>query len=441
MYSNGARGSAVARAMLAACAVAWLASGAPAAGPTLLAEFRAHARSGRLDRPWMLDRLGAAPAAEREELWRAFAEVRSDATVAGKNQPFRLTASESEALRSALLAGAREMGSSGAAPESPVEAEPSRAIASLDVLGALGEGQDLALAADIALAHAGTSETDLLAQAFELAAEGILARDVKAWAKLRGLLGELPLALLARLLAVVGRSDSPEKLESLLAFLGHDAKLDAAALSQIARDRERPSTTLAPESMARLRALLGAPHGPTREQAALVAGRLEDEEATSALLALLEDESHGARANARWALKRISGLDYRAEDPRWRRWYEAELQWWAECAPALLQALHSSDRVELVAAVNELAKRRLFRKDLVQELAPLTRAPDRELAALACNALGTLESPAAVPALLDALARPEDGVRGSASAALTKITGRNLPPSRESWMRALQRDA
>jgi HEAT repeat protein len=57
--------------------------------------------------------------------------------------------------------------------------------------------------------------------------------------------------------------------------------------------------------------------------------------------------------------------------------------------------------------------------------------------AYACAGLGQLRVPATVEVLVGALDDEEPAVRTQAVRALRAITGKDLPPEREAWSRAL----
>ncbi len=406
----------------------------------LAEELGQRARSGRLDAQWVLARLGASPFAEREVLLTSLAPVPPIDPDSSADGP-SVEAAEAPAIRSALLDCARSQARLSDAPEVVPELRAARAFLALQILRTLGGADDLALAVEITLGAAGTAQDAELTRAFESTARSILERNAKAWDVLHSLADEVPLVLAARLLAAAGDCDSLQAFQALEVFLDRDAGLDAAVLSRVARSCGRYAAAITPAYAQRLRSYLESPDRPVREQAALVVGRLGDEEATEDLIGLLTDEARGARANACWALQQISGLSYDADDPRWQSWYETEITWWVSEAPARLRDLCSSNRAVLVASVHELSRHRLFRRQLVCEVAALMNTADSELVALACSSLGSLGSRSAIPSLVEALARPEDRVRAAAGLALGQITGFQVPAESQAWIDALAADS
>jgi hypothetical protein len=407
----------------------------PEAG-ALAAELATRLRAGTATREWLLMALQRSTHETREALLAALVPptdaVRSPS--AGIPDP---GLPDAAALREALLAGARSLSSPPEPTQAASAARAAEASIALEILEALGRAPDLAAAVNVTLAAAGTSEDTALARAFERAAQALLARDTKTWDVLRSIVANVPLALAARLLAAAGACDTPLALQSLGLFLDHDAELDAATLSHVARLCVRFPDAIQPNYAERLCSFLGSPDAPVREQAALVVGRLEHEASTGKLIVLQFDEAPGVRANACWALQRISGLSYRAGDRRWQEWYDAETTWWVSKAPEVFDELGSRNRATLVAAVHELSRHRLARKELVSVIADLTYEADPELVALACKSLGSLGSRTAIPVLLEVLEQPEDLAREAAGAALSRITGLEVPADAEAWSAAL----
>ena len=189
-----------------------------------------------------------------------------------------------------------------------------------------------------------------------------------------------------------------------------------------------------------MRTYLRSSQAELRRESALAVARLNDCEAVPDLIALLEDEARGVRDNALWALQQLTGMGRTADPGVWRRWYDAEVEWWEREAPDLLTRL---DRIELladaeiVASINELGRHRLFREDLARRLFGALDHRDPRVVRLACVALQQFEARSAVPQLIELLEHRDRTVQQQAWTALKAITGRNLPLRRGAWLQGL----
>ena len=83
--------------------------------------------------------------------------------------------------------------------------------------------------------------------------------------------------------------------------------------------------------------------------------------------------------------------------------------------------------------MGELCQRPLFRDEAAHAIAARLPRAEPALARTACLALGGPGSPLALPALVEALAHGDGGVRRAAHAALRQLTRRELPAEADAW--------
>ncbi len=299
------------------------------------------------------------------------------------------------------------------------------ARAGLALLGRAGDSSDLPLAP--LLARPG-SEDDL-----ERAVLAVARRDARSLA----------------VLDVVARSVTPDVRLAILKAVEGLGSLEAA--SWIARCAER-KPDIRPEALARLgrlaqalphpapedalavvRGVLGGLGAESLRDAVIAAGRMEDGEAIPYLIPLLREDDRGLRADAAWALERISGLHLRDRAERWEAWCAAEQAWWCDRADAAFAGLESADPAARTHALLEIAGKRMSRDRLSLRVLPLLEDPDAAVAALAAQTLRGLCSKVACAALVRALERPEPAVGGEAWQALRAITRKDLPLDAAAW--------
>jgi HEAT repeat protein len=187
----------------------------------------------------------------------------------------------------------------------------------------------------------------------------------------------------------------------------------------------------------RVRPFLESEHQHERRAAMAVLARLGDATAVPRMLELLEHGDAGERREAHEALRTLSACQFPDQVASWRAWYERERVWWEEQAQEAFEQLSSDDHALVLAAVRAVGDRSLRRERLAAELAPLVQHDAPAVRAYACAGLGQLRVPATVEVLVGALDDEEPAVRTQAVRALRAITGKDLPPEREAWSRAL----
>jgi hypothetical protein len=305
----------------------------------------------------------------------------------------------------------------------------------LSVIERFGSADGVGLALDLASWPGGERVARPTVGMLQAAVEAVLARDPRGFAVVVDEVPDAHADLREALVRAMGASGSPRAIEPLLGLLGRQRELDLPVLTQLARLTSSDDRTLEPRRIDPVRELLRADARVARE-AMIVVGRLRDFESVPVLIEYLASGDARLRQQALWSLQRISGLGLRADPGRWRAWERSESRWW-ESARTLLARLDGTDTADVLAAINEVAARRLFRDGLSRELQPLLRRGETVIVRNACSALGQLGSPSSVGPLIDALCHPDAEVRDEARRALGTITGLDLPPDPARWEEAL----
>src|SRR4030095_5408136 len=137
-------------------------------------------------------------------------------------------------------------------------------------------------------------------------------------------------------------------------------------------------------ALPRMRASLQSTDPSTKREAALALGRVGDDGAVTSLIPLLEDPSSGVRDNAVWALQKITCLHFGSDVERWKRWSEAEAEWWARREAECAARLESGSAQEAIAAIREMSQHRLDRQALAKVLLPSLARPEAPVVLTAC---------------------------------------------------------
>jgi len=266
----------------------------------------------------------------------------------------------------------------------------------------------------------------------------ILAGDDHCWIDLERRLPKLDRGLEPILVRGIARAGSPRGFPVLVGLLGRPGADESLLFEAIEDLSERAAPWIQERECAEIRCALDAEDPEIQRRAAIVLGRAQDFESAPALIALLASEDGRLQRGALWALETMSGLSLAPEVPRWRAWYEEQSAWFEEAVPELRAKIGSGDPAEAVAAIAEICQRPLFRHRLSEELGRALASARIEIALAACAALSQLRSPLAVPALVEALRRPEESVRAAASTALHAITGLELPADFNVWTQVVE---
>jgi HEAT repeat protein len=241
-------------------------------------------------------------------------------------------------------------------------------------------------------------------------------------------------AVRAALAAALGRSGRPEAVAALAAIArdvtaGMARRTAALALADIADPRNA--------QVAPLLALLaeGEDDALLVASAASALGRLRASEAVPALIGVLGSGDGGARQAAHAALCEIAGRSLPPDAAAWRAAWDAERARAERDLPLVLLELESGDPAVTIRAMREAASFVAARERVRPALLVFVAGESPGLRAAACAALGQLDDPAAVPALVAALDDPDPGVWDAAWRALRRITGKDLPAKSAAWRR------
>lgn len=294
--------------------------------------------------------------------------------------------------------------------------EPRPLAAAMGVLAELGDERDLeqlvqwaALLApeplDDDLEHAGAAP--LRTSVAKLAS--LHCGDALVWL---AQLEHAPQPLRDAVVRGLADSGTPDALERLADALGHELVNESFTLVELARAARVSDRRYSESVRNRVRPLLSASDFDVRRDAALCLGALGDEASAETLVALLTHEHAGVRANAHWALARLTGRSANLSADAWGRWIRAELDWWRDDAPLLLDQLVSANPKLRVQAAHSLAQHRFPRHSLAVALAERLPVNDPGASAAVLAALVQLRSQSAA----DVLEQRAPEARGQASA-------------------------
>lgn len=237
----------------------------------------------------------------------------------------------------------------------------------------------------------------------------------------------------------VVRSGSPHLRDFLVSFLGTSASLDAYLLTEL--DRHLRSTPeldqLTDTHLGEVRARLVVDERDVRRAAARVLGVLHDVSSIPDLAKLVDDPDPLVSGDARAALSLMAGGDVPGGVVGCAIWFEKEQDWKRDEMRDLVDALDSEDPKESMAALRELSLHPLWRHELAREIGPFARRTDVPIGGHACVVLTHLDTPAAIPYLLEALVVDDESRRNCAHEGLKSLTGYDLPPDYLPWAEAL----
>jgi len=313
--------------------------------------------------------------------------------------------------------------------------DASRRVA-LRVLGVLAGVARLPLLDDVATRGREQVSSRVL-EAYEDALLAVLSREPEGAKKLRDRLSRMEAPLVPAALRALGRCNAPGVASLLADVLRWERGHESVVLAELGRHLV-PRLRDDPDLAELLRDFLTADRDAIVQAAALAVGRLRDEGSVPALIELAASEHAGIRANALWALGRITGQDL-ADAGAWQEWLDAEEAWYRRESPRLLDAL-ASDRPERCAeAVREITRHPLFRPEFEQGLVVLLLHELPSLRSLACHAIVHLGCTTGLAVLVDLLEVEAGDEPGAAALhALRSLTGLDLGTDPERWREALE---
>lgn len=307
----------------------------------------------------------------------------------------------------------------------------------LAALGEVGEASDLDRA--VAIATPATPREALepgVADELRTTCERILRRDPAGCGRLRSLVQGSRAELTRSMLEGATATGTREALGLLAGLLGLFPELDPFLLENVAAVGRRVHRPIDPDVLEDVRHYLWESDATLRRDAVFAVGALRDEDAIGRLVRLCREEPSATPVFCE-ALGEITGLRFGDQVERWRTWYEKEKAWQRDDAPRLFADLRNSDVAAVGRALNELAQRRIFRREISDAVEPLIDRPEPAIRRRACMTLARTGSRAQVPRLVELLDDEDDSVVRAAHAALVSLTDRDLPPTREDWVRGL----
>lgn len=290
------------------------------------------------------------------------------------------------------------------------------------VLGEYGEAEDLPLLVQVTPhGEDGKLTPSSLISLFGRAADALLDRHPDAASELETSLSEAVTPLRVELIRRLHDHPSPEALESLARQLGRELTVDPIvmiALQHQGADRRQD----APHWVRRrVRQYLDHTDKNLSREAIRCVAALDDVDATSKLIGLLDTGPERARRDAWSSLRLITGQRMSRRCIEWETWYQDEERWQADRLESALIELTSPDPSQVSAAVLELSRRRVYRAQILPALVELTSHDNPELVRIACAALGGLGSWSAVPPLRQLLNHPDRGVQAQVRSSLTRL--------------------
>jgi HEAT repeat protein len=290
-------------------------------------------------------------------------------------------------------------------------------------------------------ASASLEPRNSVADALRACAAAILRRDPSTWGHFAAALSDAPTGALEPLLRAAGDAGDARSFDTLRSVLSGSACPVAYTLDALASVAARIEPPFDASLREQVRAHLGAGDPQAARAAAVVAGKLEDVDAVSELIELLESGDPAVGRAAHGALQAIGRMSFRADPRRWRSWHAGEVEWWENESPSALRRLHGDDGPEAIRSIGEMVSHRLHRHELAVELAELLGHEDPAMRRVACAGLGQMGSGLAVPELVLALDDDDETVRAAASGALQVLTGRVLGADPDAWRAVLESGA
>ncbi len=299
------------------------------------------------------------------------------------------------------------------------------ARAALDVLGRAGTPRDPAIALRFLRAGLEVEVEDTIAS--------IATRDPRTLNVLDEILRDLPTEARAILVRAVERVGTPAAAGWLGRCIERASDVRGEALARLGRLAQELGKPPPADVYTAVRNVLAGADSESLRAAIIAAGRLEDADAIPHLIAILRTGAPGSRADAKWSLGLITGLRLGDQIVRWDAWYATEQEWWREESESAFTALDSGDRAERVTALLAIGKLHAWRHKLASEVAPALQDPDPEVARLAAQVLGRMNSRYVGAALARAMERPEAEVVHEAWRTLRSTTRKDLPSDPAAW--------
>lgn len=300
--------------------------------------------------------------------------------------------------------------------------EECAVVAALRVIGTIGTAEDLPLALTAGGRAAAGAKSKLSARiAFAEALEALVGRDPSLVEPLGRLARGAPAGLLSVVARAIGSAPSEASLAALGELLGREPALEVLILSEIERTAARLDVVASHRTLDSVRRCLARMDPMVLVQACRATGTLGDCVALSPLIQLLSHPEDLVRSAAHEALARLSGKQLPPVTAEWQSWLEAEEVWWAGPAQRSLSELAFGTPPAQVRALQDLARGRIFRDQLLAPIEECLSSDSGTLPALACVVLGELASRRALPALHAAAEGPDPALARAARRAVARI--------------------
>lgn len=371
--------------------------------------------------------------------------VLESGSVPGVDGQGRQTLSESQSA--VLLRGLTELGRPTVLPyvteryEEP--ATPGERSAAILVFGAVGEGSELRLMLDVAIAPEEVEGEPVevmdatVAAALRSSVTMLLTREPRSFRELDNAWSALPNFVLGELVLGVGATHDPRALAFMDDVFERSPEMRERILSQVPLLGASEERAINDSLASKILVQLNSEQESTLRAACLALGGLEDSRCVPRLVELLGEGPPAVAQSAHWALGKLLNRQASASFGAWRAWLRDEQRWLREEEPTLLRQLRSAHEEEVLAALRAFSPRRLNRHELAIEVGVVLTDPSERVRQMACIVLAELGSRWSIRDLCGALDDQSDAVREAAQRALQVITGQNLGADPESWREVL----
>lgn len=328
----------------------------------------------------------------------------------------------------------------GAMKAASVRPAVEQRLAVMAVAELLGGREALAVAA----AATGSVEPDgdpepRVIDAFERTALAALRGTPSLTTELPWMVREASLETSGALVRATAELGGDEALRSLVQLLGRRPELDATILSHLGRASRELLPPVSSELVPALRSAVSS-SDPLVARAALQAvGQLEVTEALENCIELVESPDPTIAQASLRALEGITRLKLPGSEARWHLWLQEEQTWLDSEAEGVFSRLRASAPAQQRRAAELVLQHRLDRHRLASELTELLSSDHVDVRLLGIEALGRIDSRAALPALVAALSDDEARVAEQALALLQRLTRRDLPADAPEWLELLGR--
>jgi len=303
--------------------------------------------------------------------------------------------------------------------------------ASIGFLGAVGSPQDFPEILRLCCHGEEGAMDPRLGPAVRRAVGGIL-REKQGYRDLLIANARFPVGFAREVILAIGDMGDPRGLEFLVEALDWHEELVMEVLGQVRKVGLGGNEDVAREARARVRPYLDLRRPMLARAAGLAAAALDDTEAVPLLIEHLEFGDGGLRANAHWALQRITRMRLSLTHDNWSRWYADEESWVARRKQAAFRMLASSDPGQITRAIAEISRHPTVRRDFYHALVELLESPLPRIRILVIEQLTGMGYASSWPYLEDACRDPVDGVAAAALAALETLRGPESTPGRPS---------